>query len=125
MVRGGAGVSDFEYQGHAQGGTRMVSPLHPTSAGPGVHLCQSVRQPRYRGSVTDPTGKSSGVRIISNIVLRRAGWVMGDTVVNGEALNGTMGSFLCHFRAGSSLCHWKKEKALFSSIMNEGKFIFC
>lgn len=126
----GMGVGGSECQEHVAGkeagagGTGMVSPLHPTSAGPDVHLCGRVRTTQSEGSITDQTGKGPGIRIISKIVLRRAGWVLGDPIVNVEALNGQVGCFLYHFRGGRVLCHLKKEKALSSSIVNNGKFIF-
>lgn len=87
---GGGGV------GSGGGGTGMGSPLHPTSAGPDVHMCGRVRTTQSEGSVTDQTGKGPGIRIMSKIVLRRAGWVLGDPIVNVEALNGKLGCFLYH-----------------------------
>lgn len=68
-----------------------ASGLHPTLAGPGVHVCRGVRTTGERESVMDPREKGPGTRIISKIVLKRAAWVVGDLAINVEALKRTRG----------------------------------
>lgn len=115
-------MSGPKCQEHVQGETQKASP----STGPGVHSCRGIRTPRERGSVTDPTGlKGPGIRVVSKIILRRLGWMGGDPVIDVEALKGTVGCFLYHFRERP--CRWK-ETPLPSRVMNcgapTGTFVF-